>query len=375
MGCLLVLQSVRITVLVGEVCMNTIEKHRRSVAWWLFGVSAMVFGMIALGGLTRLTESGLSMVDWKPLMGVIPPIGEAAWIEKFNQYKAYPEYQKINVGMTLSDFQYIFYFEYGHRVLGRLIGMAFGLPALYFGIRGAFSGAFRNRIVVLFFLGGLQGLVGWWMVKSGLVDRPDVSHYRLTTHLGLAVFLYIALLWTAFRHARGGEGVSYDWSNGARWSLAWLGMVYATLLSGGLVAGLNAGAQYNTFPLMGGKWIPDGLFIRDPLLSNLTENLVTVQFNHRYLAMTTATLIVAFALKRLKQVTTVRQRYALIAMIAAVVFQVSLGISTLLTAAWVPLASMHQMGAILLLSSLVWATHELSVVSESKKKEHKSLAS
>jgi len=355
--------------------MNTIEKHRRSVAWWLFGVSAMVFGMIALGGLTRLTESGLSMVDWKPLMGVIPPIGEAAWIEKFNQYKAYPEYQKINVGMTLSDFQYIFYFEYGHRVLGRLIGMAFGLPALYFGIRGAFSGAFRNRIVVLFFLGGLQGLVGWWMVKSGLVDRPDVSHYRLTTHLGLAVFLYIALLWTAFRHARGGEGVSYDWSNGARWSLAWLGMVYATLLSGGLVAGLNAGAQYNTFPLMGGKWIPDGLFIRDPLLSNLTENLVTVQFNHRYLAMTTATLIVAFALKRLKQVTTVRQRYALIAMIAAVVFQVSLGISTLLTAAWVPLASMHQMGAILLLSSLIWATHELSVVSESKKKEHKSLAS
>ena len=355
--------------------MNPIEKHRQRVAWWLFGVSAMVFGMIALGGLTRLTESGLSMVDWKPLMGVIPPIGETAWLEKFNQYKAYPEYQKINVGMMLSDFKYIFYFEYGHRVLGRLIGMAFGLPAVYFGIRGAFSASFRNRIVVLFVLGGLQGLVGWWMVKSGLVDRPDVSHYRLTTHLGLAVFLYIALLWTAFRHSRDGEEVSYDWNHGAKWSLVWLGMVYTTLLSGGLVAGLNAGAQYNTFPLMGGKWIPDGLFIREPLLSNLTENLVTVQFNHRYLAMTTATLIVAFSLKNWKRVTTVRQRYALIAMIAAVVLQVSLGISTLLTAAWVPLASMHQMGAILLISSLVWATHELSVVTRSKKEDPQSLVS
>lgn len=340
--------------------MDSIEKHRQSVAWWLFGVSAMVLGMIALGGLTRLTESGLSMVDWKPLMGVVPPIGEAAWIEKFEQYKAYPEYQKINVGMSLSDFKYIFYFEYGHRVLGRLIGMAFGLPALYFGLRGAFSAGFRNRIIVLFFLGGLQGLVGWWMVKSGLVDRPDVSHYRLTTHLGLAVFLYIALLWTAFRHARG--QVAYDWTQGAKWTAGMLGMVYTTLLSGGLVAGLGAGAQYNTFPLMGGKWIPDGLFIRDPWFSNLTENLVTVQFNHRYLAITTATVILTFSIRKLRTVELSRQRIALWAMIAAVVFQVSLGISTLLTSVWVPLASMHQVGAVILISTLIWGTHELSVV-------------
>jgi len=342
--------------------MNAIEKHRQGVAWWLFGVSAMVLGMIALGGLTRLTESGLSMVDWKPLMGVIPPIGEAAWMEKFNQYKAFPEYQKVNAGMTLAEFQYIFYFEYGHRVLGRLIGMAFGLPALYYGVRGAFSPSFHNKVIVLFFLGGLQGLVGWWMVKSGLVDRPDVSHYRLTTHLGLAVFLYIALLWTAFRHARG--QVSYDWSQGAKWTAGLLGMVYTTLLSGGLVAGLNAGAQYNTFPLMGGKWIPDGLFIRQPWFSNLTENLVTVQFNHRYLAITTATLIIGFVLRKWSVVSTPRQKYALIAMLVAVLLQVSLGISTLLTAAWVPLASMHQVGAVLLISSLIWATHELSVASE-----------
>ena len=338
--------------------MDSVEQYRKGVAWWLFGVSAMVLGMIALGGLTRLTESGLSMVDWRPLMGVIPPIGEAAWNQVFEQYKAYPEYQKVNMGMSLSDFKFIFYFEYGHRVLGRLIGMAFALPALYFGLRGAFSSSFRNRVIVLFFLGGLQGLVGWWMVKSGLVDRPDVSHYRLTTHLGLAVFLYVALLWTAFRHARG--TVSYDWSTGAKWAAGLLAMVYCTLLSGGLVAGLNAGAQYNTFPLMGGKIIPDGLFIREPWLSNLTENLVTVQFNHRYLAITTAALILTFVAKKWSVVTK-RQQRALLAMAAAVVLQVSLGIATLLSIVWVPLASMHQMGAIILLSALVWGTHELSV--------------
>lgn len=338
--------------------MDPIERHRKGVAWWLFGVSAMVLGMIAVGGLTRLTESGLSMVDWRPLMGVVPPIGDDAWNVVFEEYKAYPEYQKVNAGMTLSDFKFIFYFEYGHRVLGRLIGLAFALPALYFGLRGAFSAAFRNRIIVLFFLGGLQGLVGWWMVKSGLVDRPDVSHYRLTTHLGLAVFLYIALLWTAFRHARG--ATNYDWSSGAKWIGGLLFMVYGTLLSGGLVAGLNAGAQYNTFPLMGGKWIPDGLFIREPWLSNLTENLVTVQFNHRYLAITTATLILVFVARKWSVVTK-KQRNALLAMAIAVTLQVSLGISTLLTIVWVPLASMHQMGGILLISSLVWAMHELSV--------------
>ena len=183
--------------------MSTVEQYRRGVSLWLYGMALMVFGMIALGGLTRLTESGLSMVEWRPLMGAIPPIGNQEWLSVFEKYKAYPEYQKLNSGMTLGEFKYIFYFEYGHRMLGRFIGMAFAIPALFFWFKGAFSNSFRNKIAVLFFLGGLQGFVGWWMVKSGLVDRPDVSHYRLTTHLGLAVFLYIALLWTAFRHHAG----------------------------------------------------------------------------------------------------------------------------------------------------------------------------
>ena len=204
------------------------------------------------------------------------------------------------------------------------------------------------------------------MVKSGLVDRPDVSHYRLTTHLGLAVFLYIALLWTALRHRAG--VVTINWKKGAKWSMGLLGMVYLTLLSGGLVAGLNAGAQYNTFPLMGGHWIPHGLFIQTPWWSNLTENLVTLQFNHRYLALTTATCILVFAVRYWKQATQPMQRLSLIAMVTAVLLQVTLGISTLLTVVWVPIASMHQVGAILLISSLVWVTHTLSldtVVSES----------
>lgn len=296
-------------------------------------------------------------------MGTIPPIGEAEWMAVFEKYKAYPEYQKVNQGMSLSEFKYIFYYEYGHRVLGRIIGMAFGLPAVYFALRGAFSSTFRWRVLVLFILGGLQGFVGWWMVKSGLVDRPDVSHYRLTTHLGLAVFLYIALLWSAFRHWRG--EVLYDWTSGAKWSVTLLCMVYGTLLSGGLVAGLNAGAQYNTFPLMGGKWIPDGLFVREPWYSNLTENLVTLQFNHRYFALTTAVCILGFARSQWSKSLNQLQRRALLCMVGAVLLQVGLGISTLLSVVWVPLASMHQMGAIVLLSSLVWVCHELSIASNS----------
>ena len=340
--------------------MSTVEQYRRGVSLWLYGMALMVFGMIALGGLTRLTESGLSMVEWRPLMGAIPPIGNQEWLSVFEKYKGYPEYQKLNSGMTLGEFKYIFYYEYGHRMLGRFIGMAFAIPALFFWFQGAFSKSFRNKIAVLFFLGGLQGFVGWWMVKSGLVDRPDVSHYRLTTHLGLAVFLYSALLWTAFRHHSG--AVKTTFRNGAQWSIVLLIMVFITLLSGGLVAGLNAGVQYNTFPLMGGKWIPDGLFIRTPWLSNLTENLVTVQFNHRYLAMTTATGILVFTATMWKRVRTQKQRQSLLAIVLAVCLQVGLGISTLLSVVWVPLASSHQMGAIVLITTLVWATHELSTV-------------
>lgn len=336
-----------------------VEKYRRAVSGWLFFMAAMVLGMIVLGGLTRLTQSGLSMVEWKPLMGSIPPLSEAEWLSTFEKYKAYPEYQKVNQGMDLDGFKKIFWFEYGHRVLGRLIGMAFAFPALFFGIKGALSPQFTWRFVILFCLGGLQGVVGWWMVKSGLVDRPDVSHYRLTTHLGLAVFLYIALLWTAFEYSRSSIDVSKRQSRYAFMGMGLILMVYLTLLSGGLVAGLNAGHQYNTFPLMGGQWIPDGIMVMKPWYQNLTENLATVQFNHRYLALTTATLIVIFGVKMRQILWHPMQRKARMSMFVMVLLQVTLGISTLLTVVWVPLASLHQMGAVLLLSSLVWMVTEL----------------
>lgn len=334
-----------------------IEKYRRAVSVWLLIVAGMVLGMIVVGGLTRLTQSGLSMVEWRPLMGTIPPITDADWNVVFEKYKAYPEYQKLNQGMSLSEFKSIFYFEYGHRVLGRLIGMVFAFPALFFAIKKAFPKSMLPQMVLLFILGGAQGVIGWWMVKSGLVDRPDVSHYRLTTHLGMAVVLYIALLWIALKHWKG--SITAGGMQGAKMASLLLGLVFFVLLSGGLVAGLNAGHMMNTFPLMNGKLIPDGIWILEDGLSNLTENRITLQFNHRYLALGTAGLIIGFWFWLRKQRLSVKQNWASHAMLIAVILQVSLGIITLLTKVWVPAASLHQTGAIVLISSLVWLNVEL----------------
>ena len=336
---------------------ETSEKYRKTVVSWLFIVAFFVVCMIVLGGLTRLTGSGLSMVEWK-LLGMNPPATEMDWLEKFEKYKQFPEYKLENIGMTLEEFKTIFWFEYSHRMLGRAIGLIFALPAFFFFIKRAFPRSLYPRLLFLFVLGGLQGLVGWWMVKSGLVDRPDVSHYRLTTHLGLAVFLYIALLWTALTYSRG-ISVRKPLPIYAKISGLLLVMVYGTLLSGGLVAGLHAGAQFNTFPLMAGQWIPQGLFIQEPWYMNLTENLMTIQFNHRYLALTTAISILVFGYYVCKQSINTTQRRAVYAMIFAVCLQVSLGISTLLSVVWIPLASLHQFGAIVLISALVWVHHEL----------------
>ena len=313
--------------------------------------------MIAVGGLTRLTQSGLSMTEWKPIMGTLPPLNEADWQEMFDKYQQSPEYKKVNQGMSMDDFRSIFWFEYGHRVLGRFIGLIFALPFVYFLVRGAVKRSLIPRLVLLFILGGAQGVIGWWMVKSGLVDRPDVSHYRLTVHLGMAFMLYVALLWTGLEQLR--DRVATSFRSIAIPATFLLGMVYLTVLSGGLVAGLDAGQQYNTFPLMGGRMIPDGLFIQSPWYSNLTENVLTVQFNHRVLAISTATVVMCFwYFLGTKELPLSAQR-ARHAMLAAVVFQVVLGISTLLSFVWIPLASAHQMGAVVLLSTMVWLCHEL----------------
>lgn len=334
-----------------------IEKYRRAVSVWLLFVAGMVLGMIVVGGLTRLTQSGLSMVEWRPLMGTIPPITEAEWNEVFEKYKAYPEYQKLNQGMELSAFKSIFYFEYGHRMLGRVIGMVFAFPALFFGFKKAFPASMIPKMILLFFLGGAQGLIGWWMVKSGLVDRPDVSHYRLTTHLGMAVSLYIALLWIALKHRKG--NITRGETQGVKMATFLLGLVFFVLLSGGLVAGLNAGHMMNTFPLMNGQIIPNGIWVAENGFLNLTENRITLQFNHRYLALGTASLIIGFWFWLRKNGLSARQKLASHVMLIAVIVQVSLGITTLLTRVWIPAASLHQTGAVLLISSLVWLNVEL----------------
>ena len=332
------------------------DRYRRWVVLWLNGLVALVVAMIIVGGLTRLTHSGLSMVEWRPLMGVFPPVGEAAWAEVFEKYKQYPEYQKINAGMELSAFKRIFWFEYGHRMLGRLIGLAFLLPFLLFCFLRAIP---RSRIpfmLLLFCLGGLQGLIGWWMVRSGLVDRPDVSHYRLAVHLGMALLLYALLLWASMTHRRPVSGPSNrPW---AVVGLLLLFMGFLTAVYGGLVAGLNAGSQFNTFPLMAGQLVPDGLFVRDPWYSNLTENVMTLQFSHRVLAIATALSVAAFWLRCGRHLTGPGRRAAAMAVLAVSV-QFGLGVATLLSVVWLPLASLHQAGAVALLGVLVWNAHEL----------------
>ena len=333
------------------------KNRSTQIGYWLLTVAGVVFLMIAIGGLTRLTQSGLSMTEWKPIMGTLPPLNDSDWQEMFEKYQESPEYQKVNQGMSMEDFRGIFWFEYGHRVLGRFIGLIFAVPFLFFLVTRSIKKTLFPRLLLLFCLGGAQGVIGWWMVKSGLVDRPDVSHYRLTIHLGMAFMLYVALLWTGLEQLR--QKIVPALRTMAVPATVILGMVYITVLSGGLVAGLDAGQQYNTFPLMGGNVIPDGLWVQDPWYNNLTENSLTVQFIHRVFAITTAAVVMGFwYVLGTKSLPPAAQR-ARHAMLLAVILQVTLGISTLLSFVWIPLASAHQMGAVVLLSTMVWLAHEL----------------
>jgi heme a synthase len=336
---------------------NPVDRYRRWVFLWLCGLVAMVVAMVVVGGLTRLTQSGLSMVEWRPLMGVIPPLGEEAWLEVFGKYKQYPEYRKLNTGMSLEDFKRIFWFEYGHRMLGRSIGLAFLLPFVLFCFLRAIPLSRLPLLLLLFSLGGLQGIIGWWMVKSGLIDRPDVSHYRLALHLGMALLLYVLLLWTALLHRSPTTALPPLRSRAVVGTIL-LVLGFLTAISGGLVAGLNAGAQFNTFPLMAGQLVPDGLFVRDPWYSNFTENAMTLQFGHRVLAISTALSVALFWFRSGRRLPAPGRRAAGFAALA-VALQVALGIATLLSVVWLPLASLHQLGALLLLGSLVWNAHEL----------------
>lgn len=333
--------------------------YDRQLAGWLILCAAVVFGMILLGGVTRLTNSGLSMVEWKPLMGAIPPLSEEAWQESFDKYKAYPEYRKINRGMNLDGYKSIFMYEYLHRLLGRLIGVLFFFPMVYFMVRQRVPAGLHPKLWLLFLLGGCQGLLGWYMVKSGLVDNPRVSQYRLAAHMGLAVIIYAYMLWLIFdlllgKPARGGGAGPL-----AKASLGLVALVYCMILSGALVAGTDAGFAYSTWPLMGTSFVPPGLYSGDPAWLDAFEDITTIQFNHRIFAYGLTVVIAVFATLAWRRVPVPRVRLGVVLLGLALALQLALGISTLLLHVPVSLAAAHQGGAVLLLSAALYLAHGL----------------
>ena len=317
----------------------------------------MIYAMVILGGVTRLTGSGLSMVEWDPVFGIVPPLSEQAWQTVFSKYQASPEYQKINLGMDLHGFKSIYWFEYAHRVLGRLIGTVFLLPFLYFLFRKMLPPRLTPRLALAFVLGGLQGLLGWYMVKSGLVDNPHVSQYRLTAHLGLALVIYAWLFWLFLDLVDRQRVIKDVTPLLRRISLAILALVAITITSGGFVAGLKAGHAYNTFPKMGDQWLPPAGWMLQPGWRNLFENIATVQFNHRLLAITTLACILLFGIFNHKRVNTLATRLGIYFLVVIACIQASLGISTLLLHVPVALAATHQAVAVLLLSSALFVAH------------------
>jgi cytochrome c oxidase assembly protein subunit 15 len=330
----------------------------KTVAVWLLICCALIFLMVVLGGVTRLTRSGLSIVEWDPILGAIPPITQTQWDSAFDKYKQTPEYQKVNFGMTLGEFKGIYYMEWGHRLLGRLIGVVFLFPFLYFLIRRRIARTLTPKLVTMFVLGGLQGALGWYMVKSGLVDIPRVSPYRLTAHLALAVIIYGYILWTALRllHPRGSTMHSAGLQ---RFGVFVTAVIFLMILSGGFVAGSKAGFAFNTFPLMNGRFIPEGLFALRPVWINLFENIVTVQFTHRLLAYGLCLVISVFWWMAMRQALPTAVRLTLHGLLASLAIQVALGITTLLNLVPIPLAAAHQAGALVLFSLALLSLHLL----------------
>ncbi len=335
------------------------------MAWLLVGC-ALVASTLILGGVTRLTGSGLSMVDWEPVSGIVPPLSAEGWEREFAAYRDSPEYRLVNRGMSLSEFKRIFWFEYAHRLLGRVIGLVFIVPFAIFLWRRIIPRALIPRLLLIFALGGAQGLLGWWMVQSGLVDIPRVSPYRLTAHLALAVLVYALTLWTALSLLRPEAGASEpapEPASGAgirlgRWAAAVLALASLTLLSGGFVAGLDAGLVHNTFPKMGSDWIPPDLFAASPWWLNLFENRTTVQFDHRVLACLLLVGVTGLWWACARRAQGTARRWAHVGF-AAVWAQAILGVATLLLFVPIPLAALHQANALVLFTALLGLTFEL----------------
>lgn len=336
---------------------------QKPIAIWLFVCCALVFAMVIVGGVTRLTGSGLSIVEWQPLIGTIPPLTQEDWEILLEKYRQIPQYQEVNKGMTLDEFKGIFWWEYFHRLLGRAIGLVYFVPFVYFVIRKQVDRALGLKLLGIFVLGGLQGLMGWYMVMSGLVNNIYVSQYRLTAHLGLAFVIFAAMFWVATGLLASKNAHQQDRAGLQglrRFSFAITTLIFIMVLSGGFVAGIHAGLAHNTFPLMSGHVFPPDLFVLEPWYRNLFENMTTVQFNHRLIAWLLAFLVPIFWLKARKYPLTGSQQWACHLLLLMLAIQISLGIATLLLVVPLPLAATHQAGSMLLFTAALWVNRKLS---------------
>jgi len=332
------------------------------VAAWLLACSALVFAMIVVGGVTRLTHSGLSITEWQPIVGTIPPLSQGDWEAAFAKYRATPEYQQVNKGMTLEAFKGIFWWEYAHRLLGRLIGVAFLVPLVAFALARRIPRGLVRALVAIFVLGGLQGAMGWYMVKSGLVDDPRVSQFRLTAHLLLAFVILGALLWTALSLAHPARAplASRADRSARRWAFGIAALVLAMVATGGFVAGIRAGFAYNTFPLMNGALVPPEVMMLEPWWRNFFWNMATVQLDHRVGAWLLFLLVPVlwWKLRRAPGVP-VRAEKGGDALFAMLLVQLGLGIATLVNVVPLPLAALHQAGAVVVFALALNVAHAL----------------
>jgi len=359
--------------------------HSRGVAAWLFACCCLVFAMVVVGGVTRLTHSGLSIVEWQPIVGTVPPLSEAEWMDTFRKYQQTPEFKQVNHAMSLAEFKGIFWWEYAHRLLGRVIGIAFLLPLVGFALARRIDASLAAKLAFIFVLGGVQGALGWYMVKSGLVDDPRVSQYRLTAHLGLAFLIYAAMFWVALDLVRDGAdassralrssrslrslhspltsrgiGLTNPEARLRRFATVLVVLVFVMVLTGGLVAGIRAGFAYNTFPLMNGHVVPPEILTIEPWPLNFFNNMATVQFDHRMLAWTLAIVVPWFWLAVQRARISPRVSGAAHLLLGTLFVQIALGIATLLLVVPLSLAALHQAGALLVFTAALNVRHALS---------------
>jgi heme a synthase len=363
------MNAIRSTTLAGLAASRAADRRApRAVAIWLLICCALVFAIVVVGGVTRLTHSGLSITEWQPIVGTLPPLSAAQWDEAFVKYQATPEYRQVNKGMSLDAFKSIFWWEYAHRLLGRVIGAAFALPLAWFVFRRRLPPGLVPPLIAIFALGGLQGALGWYMVQSGLVDDPRVSQLRLAAHLGLALLIFAAMFWLALSLLRPVSAAPHAAAATTgrragrlqRFALLIVALVFLQALAGSLVAGIRAGFAYNTFPLMNGRVVPPEILSLAPWYRNFVDNMATVQFDHRMIAWVLGLLIPAFWFL-VRSHAPPRVKLTADLLLAALLLQFALGIATLLLVVPLPLAAAHQAGAALLFAAALNAAHVLRV--------------